>query len=638
MASRSFSGVGKGLDADRRQVTHVKHPHRLVVLSKTGVKCGSFLSLSLFLCSLCLGQDAAPVNLDFSPQKETTRQNNRDVATAAEQHGAYDLRVRYVKVEGRWVGNLPLPLAAGDRLTREKLSATMAALRDAIMSSSNTSYGLHSKGEVGVLYIDVKYDTTPSDRTVGVIFRPFYIDISLVQVGNNVLPIPRSPWPTFYQNVPEPLLALNPTVGFSYDRVFGSAISASLGGNLVPLFSKDKTFETTHELDLIAEGTKSLEESFYRADGGLTYTVHHSSSFLQELNFSGRFDGLKEPLGNSEHTRNAGAANLGLKLKLAPNTHLTINAGYRRTSDDFLDGDTSLETNTTANEQTARLLLDTIPPSINGFLRAAFWEESGWETGSGNAYQRFVGRAGYEKEVAVAPNQTIGIEIVAGGGRASGNIPSYASFFGGNAPGQFLYDSPNATTLMNMPSGPIIRSLGENEARLRGANGTTFGGDSFWHVNLNVTLPIPAWSMPLIPNELTDIPDANGNPISIKELLRRQIDVTGPSMLAAVLQGQGLSAAEAARRAKQILQEVTPATHFIIDDANLYSIKPLIMVDAAGMSGQGGSSETWLAAGAGVQLTVVTAKFEFGYMRTLSGPTFGQQGNAFVRLVFQNLF
>jgi hypothetical protein len=34
----------------------------------------------------------------------------------------------------------------------------------------------------------------------------------------------------------------------------------------------------------------------------------------------------------------------------------------------------------------------------------------------------------------------------------------------------------------------------------------------------------------------------------------------------------------------------------------------------------------------------VTAKFEAGYMRTLSGPTFGQKGNAFVRLVFQNLF
>jgi hypothetical protein len=576
--------------------------------------------------------------LDFSPQKDATRQNHRAVVAAAKQHAVYDLRVRYVKVEGRWTDHLPLPLAVGDRLTREKLSAALNALRDAVTSSSNTSYGLRSKGEVGVLYIDVKYDTTPADGTVGVIFRPYYIDISLVQVGNNVLPIPRSPWPTLYQNVPEPLLALNPTVGLSYDRVFGSAISGSFGGDLVPLFSGSKTSEANHQVDLRAEGTKSLEESFYRADGGLRYTLHRNSSFLEELAFSADFDGLKEPLGGSEHTRNAGVATLGLKLKLAPNTRLSIDAGYRRTSDSFVDGDASLETNTTANEQTAHLLLDTIPPSINGFLRVAFWEESGWQIGSGDSYHRFVGRLGYEKEIAVAPNQTIGIEIVAGGGRASDNIPSYSRFFGGNASGQFLYDNPNSTTLMNMPSGPIIRSLGENEARLRGANGRSIGGDTFWHVNLNVTIPIPAWSMPLIPNELTDIPDANGNPISIKQLLRRQIDVTGPSMLAAVLQQQGLSAAEATRQAKQILQEVTPATHFIIDEANLYSIKPLLMVDAAGLSAQGGSSETWLAVGGGVQLTVVTAKFEAGYMRTLSGPAFGQEGNAFVRLVFQNLF
>ena len=118
----------------------------------------------------------------------------------------------------------------------------MEALRDAIISRSNTSFGMRLKGEIGVLYIDVKYDTSPADGTVGVTFRPYYIDISLVQMGNNILPIPRSPWPTFYQNVPEPLLALNPTVGLSYDRTFGSAISASIGGDLLPLFAGSKIF------------------------------------------------------------------------------------------------------------------------------------------------------------------------------------------------------------------------------------------------------------------------------------------------------------------------------------------------------------------------------------------------------------
>jgi len=615
----------------------VKYLVPFAASAKAGKKQWRLLYLILLLLPrLGLGQDAAPVNLDFSPQKETNRQNHREVAAAAKQRGVYNLRVRYVKVEGRWFGRLPLPLAAGDPLTQDKLSASLNALKEAITSSSNMSYGLRSKGEVAVLYIDVNYDTTPADGTVGVTFRPYYLDIALVQVGNNVLPIPRSPWPTLYQNVPEPLLVLNPTIGLSYDRAFGSAISASFGGDLLPLFRGNNTPGAGSHLDVRAEGTKSLEESFYRADAGLSFSLQRQNSVLQTFSFSADFNGIKEPLGGDEHTRNAGVASLGLKLKVAPATRLSIDAGYRRASDSFVDAGTALETNTTTDEQTARLLLDSVPPSINGFLRAAFWEESGWQ--NNDSYQRFVGRAGYEKEIAIAPNQTIGIEIVASGGSASGNSPSYARFFGGNAPGQFLYDNPNSTNLRNMPSGPIIRSFGENAVGLRAANGRIVGGDTFWSVNLNVTFPIPAWSMPLIPNELTDIPDKDGNPMSVKQLLTNQIDITGPSMLAAVLQGQGLSATEAARQAKQILGEVTPAARFIINDANLYSIKPLLMVDAAGMSGQGGSSETWLAVGGGVQLTVVTAKFEAGYMRTLSGPTFGQEGNAFVRLVFQNLF
>jgi hypothetical protein len=45
-----------------------------------------------------------------------------------------------------------------------------------------------------------------------------------------------------------------------------------------------------------------------------------------------------------------------------------------------------------------------------------------------------------------------------------------------------------------------------------------------------------------------------------------------------------------------------------------------------------------VSAGVGLQLTVVTAKFEGGYSRTLHGPTFGSRGAPFARLVFQRLF
>ena len=582
-------------------------------------------------------QDAAPVELNFgpTPTKNSAQKNDEAAVALARQRGVKDLRVRYVKIEARWAGDIKLPLAPGDRLTNEKLSESLNALRAAITSPSNMELGLRSKGEVGVLYIYVDYDTAAADGTVGVIFRPYYVDIALVEIGHNVLPIPRSPWATFYQNVPEALRAFNPTVGLYYDRAFGSAMTASFGGDPLSLFSASNSTGLTRQLDLHGDGAKSFENDFYRASGGVSYTIQNANSSLEELTFSADFDGTREPLGTGEHSREAGTAALGLKTKVGPNARLYLNAGYRHSSDSLLDGETGIETHTNTDGQMARLLFDTIPPKIEGFLRGAIWQDAAWL--NGDAYQRVVLRVGYEKEIPIAPNQTIGMEIVAGAGRTFGDVPAYARFFGGNAPGQFLYDSATSTNLISMPTGPVIRSLGENEAHLRNGQ-STFGGETFWHVNINATIPIPPWSMPLIPNVVTDIPDIDGNPLTVKTLLRRQIDVTGPSMLAAVLQEQGMNPSEASRRAKEILQEVTPATHFIIDQANLFSIKPLVMFDAAGLSGPRGEDETWLAAGAGMQLTVVTAKFEAGYMHTLTGPTFGDRGNAFVRLVFQNLF
>ncbi|HSV63007.1 MAG TPA: hypothetical protein VLH83_06645 [Chthoniobacterales bacterium] len=595
--------------------------------------------LALISCGLswAAAQDAAPLELSFgpTPPKNAAQKNDEATVAVARRHGVADLRVRYVKIEARWAGQIKLPLAPGDRLTNEKLSQSLNALRAAITAPSNLDLGLKSKGEVGVLYIYVDYDTSAADGTVGVIFRPYYVDIALVEIGKNVLPIPRSPWATFYQNVPEALRAFNPTVGLSYDRQFGSAITASFGGDPLSLFSKSDSLGVTRQMDLHGDGAKSLENDFYRASGGVSFAIQETNSFLEELTFSADFDGTREPLGTGEHSREAGIAALGLKTKVGPNTRLYLSAGYRHSSDRLLDGDTAIETNTSTDGQTGRLLFDTIPPGIEGFLRGAIWEEAAWL--NGDAYQRVVLRVGYEKEIPIAPNQTVGVEIIAGGGKTFGDVPAYARFFGGNAPGQFLYDNATSTGLMTMPSGPIIRSLGENEAHLRNGR-NTFGGETFWHVNINATIPIPPWSMPLIPNVATDIPDIDGNPLTIKTLMRRQIDVTGPSMLAAVLQEQGMSAQEANHRAKQILQEVAPATHFIIDEANLFSIKPLLMFDAAGLSGSHGEDETWLAAGGGIQLTIVTAKFEAGYMHTLSGPTFGDRGNAFVRLMFQNLF
>ena len=572
------------------------------------------------------------MNLEFGPSPKSELARENDVVRSAEDEGAYGLPIRFVKVEGRWSSGIDLPLKAGDILTPENLSAAMHAVSAAVTASQNTPMGLRSKGEIAVFYLSPKFEITratdangniiPNGKSVGVILRPYYIDVALVQFGNNVLPIPRSAFPTFSQYIPKPLLLLNPSVAF------GSALSAGFATDLFQLAGAPNE---SQQLQLRADGTKSLEEKFYRANGEARYAVQHEEGWLREFSIAADFDELDEPLGAGVHRHYAGAATLGAKLKLAPNTRLALDAGYRRAHDEFNDG---ASPDATADEQVARLLLEATPPGVNGFLRAALWEETAWQSsGAQQDYQRLVARIGYEKEIAIAPSQTIGLELIAGAGTASDHTPAYARFFGGNAPGQFLYDSADSSSLMRLPAGPLLRSFGENEARLRSGNGRTSGGDSFWHVNLNFTIPIRAWSRSLIPDEPAGIDDR-----TIKQVLIQQIDVTGPNMLASVLEREGLSPQAARTKAAQVLGEVAPAAHFIINDANVFSVKPLLMFDAAGLSDRGGESETWTAAGGGLQLTIVTAKLEAGYMHTISGPTFGHDGNAFVRLIFQNLF
>ena len=605
----------------------------------------SFASAAIAVAAAtAVAQEAAPVSLDLESDETVPVTEKQAVLARARALDVYRLRVRYVKVEGRWAEHVNLPLTAGEILTPEKLSAAMNALRAAITAPAGGTVALRSKGEVGVLYLDVKFDSGPeidangnarsAPETVGVIFRPHYVQISLVEIGDNVLPIPRTSRPTFREYAPVWLRALNPTVGASVDRAFGTAVS--LGGAIDWAGLSGNADERAH-FDLKAEATKSLEESFYRAAAGVRASVPRSNSVLRELSFAADFAGSEEPQSGNEHTHYDGRVALGAKLKIAPNVRLALDVGCRRTDDRLTASFSALDA--AANQQVSRVLLDVIPPGIYGFLRAAVWQESAWQTtGAGDSYQRIVGRIGYEKEISIAPNQTIGIELVAGAGYASGATPAFAQFFGGNPPGQFLYDGSDAATLRNMPAGPILRSFGQNEARLSGDGPFAGGGNTFWHVNLNVTIPIWSWSRSLIPNEMTDVEDAQGRPVSIKQMLKQQINVTGPSMLRAVLKNEGLSDDEADRQARNVFKEVTPATRFIIEDANLYSLKPLLMFDAAGLSDRNGRSETWLAAGGGLQLTIVTAKLEAGYVHTLSGPQQGHGGNAFVRLVFQNLF
>jgi hypothetical protein len=266
----------------------------------------------------------------------------------------------------------------------------------------------------------------------------------------------------------------------------------------------------------------------------------------------------------------------------------------------------------------------------------------------------------------------IGIDLLFGAGQAWGNVPEYARFYGGNQAGNFLYNGINEPSVSNFPSGPLIRSFGRNQASTQTTSNSAIGGTNYWNVSLTASLPLPFLSKPLIPAE-TVIEGATCQDCkSLKDILKTHVS-SGKNMLIDNLAFQQLSpqqrtdleeldrdnglrpeeearlesaenAFEQARtavkpEADKIWAQLMPTINYIADHANLYSIKPIIMFDAAHISSQEDTNpHTRLALGGGLQFNLVVAKFEVGYLKTLRYQPGDDHGNFVVRLVFEKFF
>jgi hypothetical protein len=179
-------------------------------------------------------------------------------------------------------------------------------------------------------------------------------------------------------------------------------------------------------------------------------------------------------------------------------------------------------------------------------------------------------------------------------------------------------------------------------------------------VNLNVTVPLPKLSCPLIPAValFDDAPSQNSaaNPCEIerppagvktlKDSLNGMVK-SGENFLIAditeelIEQGMDPDKAdrEAAKRAGKVFRQIAPAMRFITEKANLYAVKPLFMLDVGDITAGGaGYSLTRAAVGGGLQVIIAVAKFEAGYLHTARRIQNDPRGNFVARLVFQNLF
>lgn len=101
----------------------------------------------------------------------------------------------------------------------------------------------------------------------------------------------------------------------------------------------------------------------------------------------------------------------------------------------------------------------------------------------------------------------------------------------------------------------------------------------------------------------------------------------------------GLSFDEAGTAAEHIVdKDIKPTIDYLADRANIYSIKPEFFFDLGQIYRQGVGDKIWAASGAGLQLNIVNAKLEIGYVQTLFPKSDVSKGNFLMRFSVQNFY
>jgi len=400
-----------------------------------------------------------------------------------------------------------------------------------------------------------------------------------------------------------------------------------------------------------AQGSTSLQNHFYKADTQIALS-HRLSGTVDGLALNASFAADHSPLGSGNYLRNS--ANVGgslhFRFDAGPFSTVTLGGTYAGSSNRFSPASGAPALDSREIGFSARVISD--GGWAGGFSRIGAWVDGGSPDKMPGSYQRAAGVIGYARDFLVAPNQTNSLEVVTGGGRTWGALPAYARFFGGNSSKNFLYDASDSQSMAAMPMGPLLRSLGEGQGT-SGTGSSAQGGTSYWHVNLNLGFPIRKWSRPLMPDITIEglfkkdadcrmVFDSDGNPIPEDRTLAQVLKSQGAcskNTLGKLFQKQGLGPEAAKAKAEKELKSINSILGFLADRANLISLKPLLMADAARIYDRASQNDhTRYGLGGGFQLTVVIAKFEAGYVAGIRRYPGDPPGNFVVRLVFQNLF
>jgi hypothetical protein len=547
--------------------------------------------------------------------------------------------VRSVNLEARWVSKdlidrLRNIVRVGGIYSPIRVSEAQKAVEDDLVSREHRSFEFGNLGAASVLVIDSCVKDVSDEqhpKQVDVVIRPHYLRVDLFHVGSNILPVPRTIEPSFYDAVPPAIRNWNPQVTFFSDRNYGAAVGLQTG----TVFSASKSNDTAGrpEFRFSAEGDKSLNHSFYDISTSVAFTSQRLSGGSDpSWTLAARYDGFLRPRDDGEYLKNDGRFDAQLQLRPrndfvdAVSFGAAVSGSSNRLEDEA--GRRIAERSDIAIA--ARSILDS--RWIGGIARLGLWCDNGFGTSGQSSYQRLAARFSFAKEFGNG-HQTVGVEIGVGGGQTWGSVPEYAQFYVSNLGANFLREPIDSADLSELPAGPVIRSLGEGEGPEDNHSGRINGGQSFWNVNVSIAIPVPQLSRPLVP-------DIELGTSTVARKLKGAVNSARNSINEELVQEGLPDNDETTAKADSIVdRDIKPAVVFLADHANIYAVKPLLLCDVAQLNSSGHSDgDTRVGVGGGLQVTVVTAKLETGYMWGVKRERGDPHGNFFLRFVFENIF
>ena len=555
-----------------------------------------------------------------------------------------DYTVSSVKIAGRWVSKelqikVEQIVGVGQIFDPATISTAQELVRSEIIKGEE-EFAIKLLGSTSVLYITS--DVCPVDdslalKNVQVIIHPYYLRIDLYNIGNNILPIPRTAKPTFYKNVPALILATSPFVGIVNDRRFGTYGYLQTSTDLlhVPGIYKPSATVKKNLLNLDVNFRRSLTSSFYNIAGALQFIhpvpvekgvgwnlgIMYAKS-LQPLNIINYDRGLTKIFAS---VNGNGKIFFLDKYIISSGAQFSQN-NYSLLAIKYQNPETGYDFNAMGDGRLG-----------NGLARLGIWFNASVPKKEINLkpYQRVAGKLGYAVPLGRGHNN-VDVETTAGFGYTWGAPPAYSGYFAGNATSDFLYTPLHSLTNMVFPEGPVIRSLGEKEGGLFAAPNSISGGTMYWGLNLNFSIPIAKWARPLIPDiVIQDEPRR----ITMRSAIKAQVN-TAKSFIADDLALNGGLSDDAADSAAELIvnKDIKPTIDYLADRANIYSIKPIVFFDFGEINKRNADDRIWAATGAGLQINIVNARFEIGYIQTLFPKSDASKGNFLMRFSVQNFY